>query len=121
MKKSTKMSVEIQNKIMNLDSMYIFNENDNISFLKEKIVELNQEKGKLVLEFQNIIVAISKNGGLIALCKKKDYLDLKKSKINDNIIIMHQDASTRYFIPIKTIYEKRYIVSMDFNDKEQLN
>ena len=54
-------------------------------------MELNKSE-KLTLDFNFIIVAISKNGGLIALCKQRDYYDKTKTRINNSIIIMHQDA-----------------------------
>ena len=92
---------------------------DGLYFSKEKIVDLNK-KQKLKLELNYILVAICKNGGLIALCKTGNYLDTFKSSINNNIIIMHQDASIRYLIPIDWKYNERYIISIEFNDKEQL-
>ena len=80
-----------------------------LNYSKEKIVELNKTE-KLKLELNYILVAICKNGGLIALCKTRNYKDISNSSINDNIIIMHQDASSRYLIPIDWNYEGRYIV-----------
>jgi len=88
-------------------------------FSKEKIVDLNK-KQKLKLDLNYILVAICKNGGLIALCKTRNYIDTFNSSINNNIIIMHQDASIRYLIPIDWKYNERYIVNIEFNDKEQL-
>ena len=90
-----------------------------LNYSKEKIVELNKTE-KLKLELNYILVAICKNGGLIALCKTRNYKDIFNSSINNNIIIMHQDASSRYLIPIDWNYEGRYIVHIEFNDKEQL-
>ena len=92
---------------------------NSMNFLNEKIVELNKSE-KLTLNYNFLLVAISKNGGLIALCKKKDYYDITKTRINENLIIMHQDATTRYHIPITWNYKKKYIVSLEFNEKEQL-
>lgn len=89
------------------------------TYSQEKIVELNKSE-KLVLKYNFLHVAISRNGGLIALCKQKDYFDQTKSRINNSIIIMHQDATTRYFIPIDWDYSKRYVVNLEFNEKEQL-
>ena len=97
-----------------------FIQTDNlVSYSNEKIVELNKSE-KLVLKYNFLHVAISRNGGLIALCKQKDYFDQTKSRINNSIIILHQDATTRYFIPIDWDYSKRYIVNLEFNEKEQL-
>jgi hypothetical protein len=97
-----------------------FIQTDNlVSYSNEKIVELNKSE-KLVLKYNFLHVAISRNGGLIALCKQKDYFDQTKSRINNSIIILHQDATTRYFIPIDWDYSKRYVVNLEFNEKEQL-
>ena len=96
-----------------------FIETKSMKFLNEKIVELNKSE-KLTLNYNYLIVAISKNGGLIALCKKKDYYDFAKTRINDNLIVMHQDGTTRYHIPFTWDYKQKYIVSLEFNEKEQL-
>ena len=91
---------------------------DGLYFSKDQIVKLNKSK-KQKLELNYILVAICKNGGLIALCKTKNYMKFNSS-INNNIIVMHQDAINRYLIPIDWDYSKRYIVSIEFNYKEQL-
>ena len=96
-----------------------FIDTKSIKFLNEKIVELNKSE-KLTLNYNYLIVAISKNGGLIALCKKKDYYDFAKTRINENVIVMHQDGTTRYHIPFTWDYKQKYIVSLEFNEKEQL-
>ena len=97
-----------------------FIQTDNlVNYSNEKIIELNKSE-KLVLKYNFLHVAISRNGGLIALCKQKDYFDQTKSRINNSIIILHQDATTRYFIPIDWDYSKRYVVNLEFNEKEQL-
>ena len=110
-----------QSQIDNLDIIaadYIETKS-GINYRKDKIVELNKSE-KLTLNFSFILIAISKNGGLIALCKQKDYYDITRSRINDDIIVMHQDATNRYFIPIDWDYNQRYIVSIEFNENEQL-
>ena len=33
---------------------------------------------------------------------------------------MHQDGKTKYYIPIDWNYENRWIINIDFNEKEQL-
>jgi hypothetical protein len=116
------MLESVKNQIEELTLMeanFIRIEDNSPKYSMEKIVQLNKSE-ILTLKFNFLIVAICKNGGLIALCKQKDYFDLTKSKINQNIIIMHQDATYRYSIPIDWNYNSRYIVSLDFNDKEQL-
>ena len=96
-----------------------FIQTNSLNLLNEKVVELNKSE-KLTLNYNFLIVAISKNGGLIALCKQKDYYDLAKTRINENVIIMHQDGTTRYHIPFTWDYKEKYIVSLEFNEKEQL-
>ena len=112
-------SVKKQIDYLELIAADFIQTDSSINYSKEKIVQLNKSE-KLTLSFNFIMVAISKNGGLIALCKQKDYYDLSNSKINQNIIIMHQDATNRYSIPLDWNYQSRYIVSIEFNDKEQL-
>lgn len=112
-------SVKAQIDCLELLAADFIQTKNSLCYLNEKIVTLNKSE-KLTLKFNYLLVAISRNGGLIALCKQKDYYDLTKSKINQNIIIMHQDASTRYFIPLDWDYNSRYIVSLEFNEKEQL-
>ena len=115
------MLESVKNQIENLDLIAadFIETHSQQYYSKDKIAELDTTE-KLILQFNFIIVAMSKNGGLIALCKTKGYFELKGTKINDNIIVMHQDAKTRYFIPIDWDYNTRYIVSMEFNEKEQL-
>ena len=91
-----------------------------MTFLKEKITDLIKNGPNLPLQFEYLLVAISKNGGLIGICKTMKYLDTQNTRIQNNIIVMHQDAFKRYYIPIDWEYTKSYIVSFDFNDKEQL-
>jgi len=110
----------VKGQMDNLDLIVAdFIQEGGLNFSKEKIVELNKSE-KLKLELNYILVAICKNGGLIALCKTQKYTDIFNSSINSNIIIMHQDASKRYLIPIDWNYNERYIVHIEFNDKEQL-
>ena len=90
-------------------------------FMKEKLTDLSSKSGfKLPFQFEYLLVAISKNGGLIALCKTVNYFDQHKTRINNNIIVMHQNAEKRYYIPIDWKYSESYIVSLEFNSKEQL-
>jgi len=89
-------------------------------FMKEKVTGLAKKKFNLPFNFEYLLVAISKNGGLIAICKTVNYLDQHKTRINNNIIVMHQNADKRYYIPIDWKYSDSYIVSLEFNSKEQL-
>ena len=90
------------------------------AFIKDKITDLIKTGINLPLQFGYLIVAISKNGGLIATCKQMNYYDQHKTRINNNLLIMHQNAGKRYYIPLDWEYTKSYIVSLEFNDKEQL-
>ena len=114
------MYESVKSQIENIESIgYNFIITKTMKYSNDKIVELNKGE-KLTLDFNFLLVAISKNGGLIALCKQKNYFDASKSRINDSIIVMHQDATTRYHIPFDWNYEERYVVSLEFNEKEQL-
>jgi len=93
---------------------------DNLILLKEQLSEFKDEY-KIKINFKECHVAICPNGGLIAICKKKDFLDITKgTKINNNILIMHQDGKKQYLIPINWNYKERWVVDFEFNDKEQL-
>jgi len=104
----------LENLSQNFDEM-----GKNQLYTKEQITDFSKIE-MFKINFKLCHIAISKNGGLIALCKQKDYYDITRSRINDDIIVMHQDATNRYFIPIDWDYEARYIVSLEFNEKEQL-
>ena len=114
------MLESVRNQIDNMDLIsFDFIKTNQLIYSKNKIVEFDKTEN-LVLKFHFILTAMSRNGGLIAVCKTKGYLDEKRTKINDNIIVMHQDAKTRYHIPIDWDYNTRYIISIEFNEKEQL-
>ena len=74
------------------------------------------------LNYGFFFVAICKNGGLIAMCKTKDFFDTKKNDLKKYLIVMHQDGkkTTTYKIENYMLFKKRYVVSLEFNDKEQL-
>ena len=94
--------------------------NSGMTFIKEKITELIKNGPNLPVQFDYLLVDISQNGGLIAICKKMNYLDQHKTDINKFILVMHQNAEKRYYIPLDWNYTKTYVVSIGFNDKEQL-
>lgn len=75
---------------------------------------------KYKFNFQYFFVSICKNGGLIAMCKTKDYFDPKANPLRSNLIVMHQDGRTVYRIANSELFKKRYVVSLEFNNKEQL-
>ena len=92
----------------------------NQFYMKEQITDFsNIEKFKI--NFTYCHIAISKNGGLIAICKKKGFLDMQKgAMLNKNVLVMFQDAVYRYYIPIRWDYDKRYVVCLDFSPKDNL-
>jgi len=104
----------------------IENRDENEKEKEEKNIEKEKkrkikDKNKFYINFRRCHVAICPNGGLIAICKKQGYLDLTKgSKINKNIIVMHQTTFKNYYIPIDWPYLKQYFILFDFNEKEQL-
>ena len=93
---------------------------ENFILMKEQISEFKSED-KVKINFKECHVAICPNGGLIAICKKRGYLDISKgSHINNNIIVMSQNAKRKIYIPIDWNYRYKYIVNLEFNEKEQL-
>ena len=92
----------------------------DFSFMKEKITNFNFPT-KFKINFQGCHVAISRNGGLIAICKKKSFLDTQRhSKINSNVLVMTQNTKLIYTIPITWNYNDRFIISFDFTDNGKL-
>lgn len=90
-------------------------------FMKERFVSFASNEEKININFKECHVAICPNGGLIAICKKKGFLDITRgSKINKYIIVMYQNAKRHYLIPIDWNYKERYVINLEFNEKEQL-
>lgn len=110
-----------KNYIESLENISVnFEKVKDVIYMKEKLYEF-KEIDKININFKDCHVAICPNGGLIAICKKKNYLDLnRKSKINNNIIVMYQTCRTKYFIPIDWNYKDKNFILLDFNEKEQL-
>ena len=93
---------------------------EKMSFAKEQLSKFEKNE-KLNINFKKCHVAISPNGGYIAICKKKNFEDDDEySKLHEYILIMHQDGKTKYYIPIDWNYENRWLINFDFNEKEQL-
>lgn len=92
----------------------------NKAYMKQKLI--NKITKEICMKFEFIMVAMSKNGGLMALCKTAKFKESKAAlkAINDNIIVIHQDSSKTYLIPIDWDYKTSYIVSIGFTDLEQL-
>ena len=113
---SKKISVDITNEEFSRISID-YNEND---FLMDKITPL-ELKEYIKTYFNYYLVAICKNGGLIAMCKKPSYWEIKQNDpLLKYLIVMHQNGKTIYKIPNKELYNNRHVVSLEFNDKEQL-
>ena len=92
----------------------------NFILIKEQLSEFKKED-KIKINYKDCHVAICPNGGLIAICKKKGFLDITKgSKINKNIIVMNQNGKNKIYIPIDWNYNNKWIVHFEFNNKEQL-
>lgn len=98
-------------------------ENYSQFYISDKIAQ-NRFISKIQLNYQYFNIAICKNGGCIAICKKNNYFDFKKqSSINKNLIVMFQNGETVYKIENDELFnqqKKRYVVSLEFNYKEQL-
>ena len=87
-------------------------------FMKEQISAFEKPEK---IDYKECHVAICPNGGLIAICKKKNFLDISRgSKLNDSILIMYQNAKQKIYIPINWEYKKRWIIYLDFNENEKL-
>jgi len=105
----------IENISNNFDAM-----TNDVSYMKEKISNFYFTT-KFKINFEGCHIAICRNGGLIAICKKKAFLDTQRnSKLNRNILVMRQNGNTICTIPITWNYNERWIVSFDFTENEKL-
>ena len=87
-------------------------------FMREPIITFDRPEK---IDFKGCHVAICPNGGLVGICKKKSFLDISKgSKLNDNILIMYQNAKQKFYIPINWEYKKRWIICLEFDENEKL-
>ena len=101
-------------------SNYFDDIGNNQIFMKEQLTDFSKAE-KIKLNFTYCHICISKDGGLMAICKKKDFLDMQRGAVlNKYILVMFQDAIRRYLIPINWDYNKRYIVCLDFSQKNNL-
>ena len=94
----------------------------NNFFLKEKISNV-YFTNKFRINYKDYFVAISKNGGLIATCKKKKINDFenKYSRESTNIVmVMQQNGKRQYKIPITLNNKDRWMVAFDFSENENL-
>ena len=90
------------------------------TYLKQQITDF-YKTFEIKIDFNYCHIAISRNGGLIAVCKQKNFLDTSRNgKLNDNIIVMLQNADPIYLIKIDWNFKKRWIVCLDFTIKQEL-
>ena len=105
------------------EEMEIKNKNKNKDipkFMKEQITDYDK-LDLFKINFNYCHIAITKNGGLIAICKKKGFIDISRGgNLGKFIIVMYQDAKKIYNIPINWDYNKRWIVCLDFTKKDDL-
>ena len=94
---------------------YKFDKMDENNYYMNQQISDFTKKSSIKINFNYCHIAISKNGGLIAICKKQSFFDMKRnSKLNKNVIVMFQNSKTRYDIPIDWDYSKRWVVCLDF-------
>ena len=90
------------------------------AFLKEKITNF-YFTNKFKINFKDCHVAMSKNGGLIAICRKREFYDIQKhSYLNNNVLVMQQNAKHIITIPITWNMTRRWIIGFDFSENENL-
>ena len=117
MEHSKKIKTKINDRIYNTVA-----ENYSEKFYIVDKITKNNFCDNYKLNYGYFYVAICKNGGLIAMCKTKDFFDTKKNPLKNYLIVMHQDGknTTTYKIENYNLFKNRYVVSLEFNDKEQL-
>ena len=95
-------------------------ENYSEFYIKDKITK-NHLLTNYHLNYRNLIVAMSKNGSLIALCKYQNNLYFgTQSPLNDYLIVMYQHGKDVIKIRNTKLFKERFVVSLEFNYKEQL-
>ena len=117
MEQKKKNKIKINNTIYNNIAINY----DEKFYITDKIAT-NSLLSHYQFNYQYLFVALSKNGSLIAMCKTPNYFELgsKKSPIMSYVIVMHQDGKKYYKIKNKELFNKRNVVSLEFNYKEQL-
>ena len=95
---------------LNFDKM-----DKNNYYMFQQITDFSKARSIIKINFNFCHIAISKNGGLIAICKKKSFFDTSRnSRLNKNVIVMFQNSKTKYEIPIDWDYSRRWIICLDF-------
>ena len=100
---------------------YSFDKMDkNNYYMMRQISDFSKARA-IKINFNYCHISVSKNGGLIAICKKKSFFDTaRNSRLNKNVIVLFQNSKTKYEIPIDWDYSKRWIICMDFILKQDL-
>ena len=94
---------------------YSFDKMDKNNYYMLQQITDSRKARAIKINFNYCLIAISKNGGLIAVCKTKSFFDpVKSSRLNKNVIVMFQNSKTKYEIPIDWDYSKRWVVCLDF-------
>ena len=97
-----------------------FDKMDEKMFFMKSLLTKISFPSDIKLDFENIHIAIAKNGGYLAFCKKHNaFIMENRNKIKDNVIVMCQDTSRIITIPFK-IERDKIIVLFDFNEDEKL-
>ena len=103
-------------------NLNIENMDKNLYFMREQFVDFSQldKLKQLKIRFSDCIVAVSKNGGLIAYCVKGGHFVDKV--INKKIVVMFQNAVKSYSININRNWDnlKKFVICLDFTPKEDL-
>ena len=92
----------------------------NENYIKD-IITKNNLITNYQLNYSNVLVAMCKNGSLIALCKIPNHLYFgAQAPLGDYLIVMYQNGKDPIRIPNKKLFKERHVVSLEFNYKEQL-
>ena len=110
---------DINEALENIATNYKYLEESN-AYIKQRITDF-YKPNKIKIDFNNCDIAFSKNGGLIAICKHKTFLDTSKNpRFNKYIIVMFQNSKNIYEIPIDWDFNKRWIICLDFTPLQEL-
>ena len=91
---------------------------DRMIFVKQSISNTTEIKPEI--DFDNFHIAMSKNGGMVALVKKTSYFIMDaKSIMKDTVRIFYQDLNNEIQIKFKDDKNKP-IILFDFTDDEKL-
>jgi len=94
--------------------------NEKMYFMKEAFTEVKLEN-MISIEFDNFYIAIAKNGGYMAFCKKPKVLIMNRSNlINNYVLVMCQDGSNCIKIPYQYNEKESELILFDFSNEEKL-